>query len=101
MKLRKQNTGESFANFVKDLRLIPMDCEYTDPDDILIDSIIVGVHAEKLQERLLDRNSSQSHRSRATLRNVREASMRCSRRGTSHLSTGSEKTETSNQSEET
>ena len=31
-----------------------MDCEYTDPDDILIDSIIDGVHAKKLQERLLD-----------------------------------------------
>ena len=32
-----------------------MDCEYTDPDDILIDLIIDGVHARKLQERLLDR----------------------------------------------
>ena len=40
---------------MKDLRLIFMDCEYTDPDDSLIDSIIDGVHAEKLQERLLDR----------------------------------------------
>ena len=53
--MRKQNTGESFDNFVEDLRLILMDCEYTDPDDILIDSIIDGVHAKKLQERLLDR----------------------------------------------
>ena len=32
-----------------------MDCKYTDLDDILIDSIIDGVHAKKLQERLLDR----------------------------------------------
>ena len=32
-----------------------MDCEYTDPDDILIDSIIDGVQAKKLQEKLLDR----------------------------------------------
>ena len=55
LKLRKQSTGESFDNFVKDLRLILMDCEYTDPDNILIDSIIDGVHAKKLQERLLDR----------------------------------------------
>ena len=30
-----------------------MDCEYTDPD-ILIDLIIDGVQAKKLQERLLD-----------------------------------------------
>ena len=49
LKLCKQSTGESFDNFVKDLRLILMDCEYTDPDDILIDSIIDGVHAKKLQ----------------------------------------------------
>ena len=55
LKLCKQNTGESFDNFVKDLRLILMDCEYTDPDDILIDSIIDGVHAKKLQERLFNR----------------------------------------------
>ena len=32
-----------------------MDCENTDPGDILIDSIIDGVHEKKLQERLLDR----------------------------------------------
>ena len=55
LKLRKKNTGESFDNFLKDLRLILMDCEYADPGDILIDSIIDGVHAKKLQERLLDR----------------------------------------------
>ena len=55
LKLRKQSQGESFDNFVKDLRHILMDCEYTDPDDILIDSIIDGVQAKKLQEKLLDR----------------------------------------------
>ena len=55
LKLRKQYTSESFDNFVKDLRLIVMDCKYTDLDDILIDSIIDGVHAKKLQERLIDR----------------------------------------------
>ena len=55
LKLRKQNTGESFDNFVKDLRLILMDCEYTNPDDFLIDFTIDGVHAKKLQERLLAR----------------------------------------------
>ena len=32
-----------------------MDYDYTDPDDILIDSITDGVNAKKLQERLLDR----------------------------------------------
>ena len=55
LKLRKQGQGEPFDNFVKDLRLILMDCEYIDPDGILIDSIIDGVQAKKLQEKLLDR----------------------------------------------
>ena len=32
-----------------------MDCEYADPGDILIYSIIDGVQAKNLQEKLLDR----------------------------------------------
>ena len=83
LNLRKQNTGESFDNFVKDVRVIRMDCEYTDADVILIDSIIDGVHAKKLPERLFDRGEeltlySQSHRNWPTVRNVPEASTRCS-----------------------
>ncbi|KAJ8315281.1 LOW QUALITY PROTEIN: hypothetical protein KUTeg_007431, partial [Tegillarca granosa] len=31
---RKQSHGESFDNFVKDLRIILIDCEFADPDDI-------------------------------------------------------------------
>ena len=57
VKQRKQGESESFDNFVKDLRLIPMDCEYTDPDDVLIDDIIAGVRHVKVQERLLDQGS--------------------------------------------
>ena len=54
-QLRKQLEGESFDNFVKDLRLLLMDCEYTAQDDMLIDLIINGVRHPKVQERLLDR----------------------------------------------
>ncbi|KAL0153751.1 hypothetical protein M9458_050972 [Cirrhinus mrigala] len=54
-KQRKQGQTESFDNFLKDLRLILMDCEYPDPDDILIDAIIAGVREKRVQERLLDR----------------------------------------------
>ena len=52
---RKQLEGESFDNFVKDLKLLLMDCEYTAQDDILIDLIINAVRHPKVQERLLDR----------------------------------------------
>ena len=55
LKQRHQTAAETFDNFVKDLRLIIMDCEFNDPEDILIDCIIDGVHEPKLQEKLLDR----------------------------------------------
>ncbi|XP_067656436.1 uncharacterized protein [Haliotis asinina] len=54
LRERKQKVGENFDNFVKDLKLILMDCDYGNPDDILIDSIIAGVSHSKIQERLLD-----------------------------------------------
>ena len=54
-KLREQGPSESFDHFVKDLRLILMDCEYADLDDMLIDAIIAGAREKRVQERLLDR----------------------------------------------
>lgn len=32
-----------------------MDCEYGDPDDMLIDAIIAGVREKRVQERLLEK----------------------------------------------
>lgn len=40
---RKRNEGESFDNFVKNVRLILMDSKYADTDDTLIDANITGV----------------------------------------------------------
>ena len=60
VKQRKQGEGESFDNFVKDLRLLIMDCDYTNPDDILVDAIIAGVRHIKVQERLLDQGNDLS-----------------------------------------
>ena len=54
---RKQMEGETFDNFVKDLRILLMDCDYDNSDDILIDLIINGVSHPKVQERMLDRGS--------------------------------------------
>ena len=49
----EQSQEKSFDNFVKDLRLILKDSDYTDPDDILIDLINDEVHAKMLQEKPL------------------------------------------------
>lgn len=52
---RRQQEGETFDNFVKDLRILLMDCEFADNNDILIDLIISGARQPKVQERLLDK----------------------------------------------
>ena len=54
-KQRKQGATESFDHFLKDLRLLLLDCEYTDADDMLVDAIIAGVREKRVQERLLDK----------------------------------------------
>ncbi|KAG7522845.1 hypothetical protein JOB18_001506 [Solea senegalensis] len=54
-KQRKQGATESFDRFLKDLKLLLMDCEYADSDDMLIDAIIAGVKEKRVQERLLDK----------------------------------------------
>ena len=51
-----------------------MDCEYTGPDDMLIDSITDGVHTKKLQEQLLDRGEELTVAKAIEIRNVAEAS---------------------------
>ena len=51
---RVQREGEAFDNFVKDLRLLVMDCQFTDTDDLLVDAIIIGVRHKKVQEKLLN-----------------------------------------------
>ena len=58
LKSLKQQQNECFAKFLTRLRLMIMDCAYTDPDDMLIDAIIDGVYETKLQERLLDRGEA-------------------------------------------
>ena len=51
----KQTDRESFDNFVKDLMVLLLDCEYDETDDILVDLIINGVRHQKVYDRLLDK----------------------------------------------
>jgi len=54
LKQRRQRSGESFDHFTKDLRIILMDCDYRDPDDILVDYIIDASHDKRVQEKFYD-----------------------------------------------
>ena len=51
---RVQKEGETFDTFLKDLRLLAMDCQFDNTDDILVDAIISGARHKKVQERLLN-----------------------------------------------
>ena len=46
-----KKSEETFDNFVQDLRIILMDCEYADPEDILMDAIIVDILKSRVKER--------------------------------------------------
>ena len=48
---RRQQEGETFNNFVKDLRILLMDCEFAGNNDILIDLIKSGARQPKVQLR--------------------------------------------------
>ena len=60
LKNRRQVSGETFMSFVKDLKVILLDCDYDNTGDILVDCIIDGVADSKLQEKLLDRGGDLS-----------------------------------------
>ncbi|GFS04233.1 hypothetical protein ElyMa_006490800 [Elysia marginata] len=47
-------------NFVKDIKVILMDCAYENPDDVLVNCIIHGEVYSKKQEKLLDRGGDLS-----------------------------------------
>lgn len=81
---QKQKTStETFTKYVKDLKVIFMDCEYDNRKDILIDCIIYGFADAKLQEKLLDRGGGltlskalelgqQHHKSKSQLKVLKE-----------------------------
>ena len=51
---RVQKEGETFDTFLKDLRLLAMDCLFDNTEDILVDAIISGARHKKVQEMLLN-----------------------------------------------
>ncbi len=51
---RKQVEGESFDNFVTDLKLLVKDCGYDNPDRMVHDAIMVGCLKVQVQEKCLD-----------------------------------------------
>ena len=50
---RRQNEGEPFDKWLKEVRVIAKDCEFGDEEDMIRDKIVYGVFDKKVQERML------------------------------------------------
>ena len=52
-----QQEGESFEQFLTDLKLLVKDCGYADPDEMVRDRVDIGCHATKTREKLIQEGS--------------------------------------------
>ena len=50
---RSQKEGEPFDRWLKELRIIAKDCEFTEEDNMIRDKIVFSVFDKKVQERML------------------------------------------------
>ena len=48
-----QQEGESFEQFLTDLKLLVKDCGYGDPDEMVRDRVVIGYHSTKTREKLI------------------------------------------------
>ena len=48
-----QQKGESFEQFLTDLKLLVEDCGYGDPDEMVRDRVVIGCHSTKTREKLI------------------------------------------------
>ncbi|KAL1276716.1 hypothetical protein QQF64_036339 [Cirrhinus molitorella] len=49
-----QTDGESFDNFVTELKLLVKDCGYTNADEMVRDRIVFAINSAKVKEKLLN-----------------------------------------------
>jgi len=52
-----QQEGESFEQFLTDLKLLVKDCGYGDPDEMVGDRVVIGCHSTKTREKLSQEGS--------------------------------------------
>ena len=53
-----QQEGESFEQFLTDLKLLVKDCGYGDPDEMVRDRVVIGCHSTKTREKLIQEGSN-------------------------------------------
>ena len=55
--LRVQQAGESFEQFLTELKLLVKDCGYADPDEMVRDRVVIGCYSSKAREKLIHEGS--------------------------------------------
>ena len=55
--LRVQQAGESFEQFLTELKLLVKDCGYADPDEMVRDRVVIGRYSSKAREKLVHEGS--------------------------------------------
>ena len=53
-----QQEGESFDQFVTELKLLVKDCGYTEPEEMVRDRIVFGCQSKDLREKLIEKGST-------------------------------------------
>ena len=53
---RNQKEDEPFDRWLKDLRVMAKDCEFTEEENMLRDKVVFSVYDKKVQERMLRKN---------------------------------------------
>ena len=49
--LRVKQVGESFEQFLTELKLLVKDCDYADPDEMDRDLVVIGCYSSKAREK--------------------------------------------------
>lgn len=55
---RTQKEGETFENFLTNLRLLVKKCGYQDQDDVIRDAIVYGIQDDKVREKCIGEGSN-------------------------------------------
>ena len=55
--LRVQQAGESFEQFLTELKLLVKDCGHADPDEMVRDRVVIGCYSSKAREKLIHEGS--------------------------------------------
>ena len=62
-----QQEGESIEQFLTDLKLLVKDCGYAYPDEMVRDRVVIGCHATKARENLIQEGSDLTLQKQLTL----------------------------------